>query len=124
MARRTTAGRSKHDSRPARESLRKRLGLRIARAIDARDGGCCVYCGATAEESGSHLHLDHVVPRSLGGEDSPSNLVTACRGCNCARKAMSLAQWSRYVAALRGLHPRTISRRVRARLAQPLPLAA
>lgn len=121
---RDTAGRTRHDSRPARESLRKRLGSRIASAIDARDGGRCVYCGATAEESGGHLHLDHVIPRSLGGEDSAANLVTACRGCNCARKAMSLSQWSRYVAALRGLHPRTISRRVRARLATPLQLAA
>jgi 5-methylcytosine-specific restriction endonuclease McrA len=121
---RQTAGRSRHDSRPRRESLRKRLGLRIARAIDTRDGGCCVYCGATAEESGSPLHLDHVVPRSLGGEDTPDNLVTACRACNCARHDMSLAQWSRYVATLRNLHPRTIARRVRRRLAQPLPLAA
>lgn len=105
---RQTAGRSAHDSRPRRESLRKRLGLRVTRAIDARDGGCCVYCGATADESGSHLHLDHVVPRSLGGEDTPCNLVTACRACNCTL----------------GLAPATIARRVRRRLAQPLPLAA
>jgi 5-methylcytosine-specific restriction endonuclease McrA len=123
MARRT-AGRSKHDSRPARESLRKRLGLRIARAIDARDGGCCVYCGATAEDCGSHLHLDHVQPRSLGGEDSADNLVTACPACNCARKRMSLAQWSAYKGALLGLAPTTIARRVRRRLATELPLAA
>jgi 5-methylcytosine-specific restriction endonuclease McrA len=123
MARQTT-GRSKHDSRPRRESLRKRLGLRVTRAIDARDGGCCVYCGATADESGSHLHLDHVVPRSLGGEDTASNLVTACRACNCTRKTMSLAQWSAYQGVLLGLAPATIARRVRRRLAQPLPLAA
>lgn len=124
MARRSTTGRAAHDSRPRRESLRKRLGIRVARAIDARDGGCCVYCGDTAEESGAPLHLDHVQPRSLGGEDSPDNLVTACRACNCARKTMSLAQWSAYKAALLGLHPRTIARRVRRVLAQPLPLAA
>jgi 5-methylcytosine-specific restriction endonuclease McrA len=121
---RQTAGRSAHDSRPRRESLRKRLGLRLSRAIDARDGGRCVYCGATAEESGSHLHLDHVTPRSLGGEDSPDNLVTACRGCNCARKTMSLAQWSAYKGVMLGLAPATIARRVRRRLAQPLSLAA
>lgn len=123
MATRQTAGRSRHDSRQGRESLRKRLG-RLAAQIARRDGDRCVYCGATAEESGAHLHLDHVQPRSLGGEDSASNLVTACRACNCARKTMSLAQWSAYRGALLGLHPRTIARRVRARLAQPLPLAA
>lgn len=124
MATRQTAGRSRHDSRPRRESLRKRLGLRISRAIAARDAHRCVYCGDTADEAGSHLHLDHVIPRSLGGEDSPGNLVTACRACNCARKTMSLAQWSAYKGALLGLHPRTIARRVRSRLATPLQLAA
>jgi 5-methylcytosine-specific restriction endonuclease McrA len=123
MATRKTAGRSKHDARANRESLSKRLG-KVARLIKARDSHRCIYCGTTADESGSHLHLDHVLPRSLGGEDSSDNLVLACRSCNCARKAMSLAEWSRYVGALRNLHPTTIARRVRRRLAQPLPLAA
>lgn len=121
---RQTAGRSAHDSRSRRESLRKRLGLRLARAIDARDSSRCVYCGDSADDTGSHLHLDHVHPRSLGGEDTSRNLVTACRACNCARKTMSLAQWSAYKGALLGLAPRTIARRVRSRLAQPLSLAA
>jgi 5-methylcytosine-specific restriction endonuclease McrA len=123
MKTRQTAGRAKHDRRPGRESLSKRLG-KTAKLIAARDNHRCVYCGATAEESGSHLHLDHVTPKSLGGEDSADNLVLSCRACNCTRKAMSLTEWSRYVAALRNLHPATIARRVRRRLASPLPLAA
>jgi 5-methylcytosine-specific restriction endonuclease McrA len=117
------ATRKEHAARPGRESLSKRLG-RTARLIKARDNHRCIYCAATADESGSHLHLDHVLPRSLGGTDTSDNLVLACRPCNCARKAMSLAEWSRYCAALHNLHPTTIARRVRRRLAQPLPLAA
>ncbi len=45
--------------------------------IFKRDGYRCVYCGI-----GQHLTIDHVVPRSQGGEDSWENLVTACESCN------------------------------------------
>jgi 5-methylcytosine-specific restriction endonuclease McrA len=48
------------------------------RALFARDGWRCVYCG-----SGSgRLTLDHVVPRSRGGESSWENVVTSCAPCN------------------------------------------
>lgn len=105
-----------HNARPNRESLSKRLGLRVTRAIWERDGHACVYCGATAEQSGAHLHLDHLTPRSAGGQDVASNLVLACRGCNSARQDMSLAQWAVYAATTRGL---TINaRRIRARAAR------
>ena len=40
----------------------------------------CVYCGGTYELN--ELTLDHVIPRSFGGEDLSSNLVPACRKCN------------------------------------------
>jgi 5-methylcytosine-specific restriction endonuclease McrA len=48
------------------------------RALFARDGWRCVYCGSTA----SRLTLDHVLPRSRGGESSWENVVTACSPCN------------------------------------------
>jgi 5-methylcytosine-specific restriction endonuclease McrA len=48
------------------------------RALFARDGWRCVYCGATA----GRLTLDHVMPRSKGGESIWENVVTACAPCN------------------------------------------
>jgi 5-methylcytosine-specific restriction endonuclease McrA len=48
------------------------------RALFARDGWRCQYCG---NESGK-LTLDHVVPRSRGGESSWENVVTSCAPCN------------------------------------------
>jgi 5-methylcytosine-specific restriction endonuclease McrA len=48
------------------------------RALFARDGWRCVYCGT----SGGRLTLDHVVPRSRGGESSWENVVTSCATCN------------------------------------------
>ena len=48
------------------------------RALFARDGWRCVYCGTTS----GRLTLDHVVPRSKGGESIWENVVTACAPCN------------------------------------------
>ncbi len=41
-------------------------------------GHHCVYC----QRSNVPLQLDHVVPRSKGGSDRPSNFVSACEWCN------------------------------------------
>ncbi len=46
------------------------------RALFARDGGKCVYCSAPAAS------IDHVVPRSRGGEHRWENVVSACHKCN------------------------------------------
>ena len=48
------------------------------RALFARDGWRCVYCGTTA----GRLTLDHVVPRSRGGTSEWENVVTSCAPCN------------------------------------------
>ena len=48
------------------------------RALFARDGWRCMYCG----EPGGKLTLDHVVPRSRGGDSVWENVVTACAPCN------------------------------------------
>ena len=43
-----------------------------------RDGHKCQYCGATSIT----LTVDHIIPKSRGGEDSWENLVSACLRCN------------------------------------------
>lgn len=43
-----------------------------------RDRFTCQYCGRESRE----LTLDHVVPRSRGGQHSWENLVSACIPCN------------------------------------------
>ena len=108
--------RTEYANRPGRESLSRRLG-RVAKQIRERDAHRCAYCGAV--ESGVPHHLDHLTPRSAGGADVATNLVVACRRCNSARGAMSLAEWSRYAAAKLGL---TIdARAVRAQARRRLP---
>ena len=42
-----------------------------------RDGYACQYCGSTRD-----LTIDHVIPRSKGGDDTWQNLTTCCSSCN------------------------------------------
>ncbi len=55
------------------------------RAIFARDGGRCQYCGVPAD------NIDHVIPRSKGGLHTWENVVAACRPCNAKKQDHHLA---------------------------------
>lgn len=47
------------------------------RGVLARDKHLCQYCGSRHK-----LTLDHVIPRSKGGQHTWENVVTACANCN------------------------------------------
>ena len=56
-----------------------RMMLRPTRAnILLRDEETCQYCGKHMRD----LTLDHVLPRSRGGQSTWENLVACCRACN------------------------------------------
>jgi 5-methylcytosine-specific restriction endonuclease McrA len=48
------------------------------KAVLARDAYTCQYCGREA----SGLTVDHVIPRSRGGESVWENIVASCAPCN------------------------------------------
>lgn len=81
-----------------RNSKRGYRGVCIRRdlrlALYLRDSFRCVYCcqdlhGARPMD----ITLDHIVPSGDGGTNAPSNLVTACRACNCSRQDMPLSRF-------------------------------
>lgn len=49
-----------------------------------RDKFTCQYCGRTPQQ-GVILHVDHIIPRSKGGQDVKENFVTACEDCNIGK---------------------------------------
>jgi 5-methylcytosine-specific restriction endonuclease McrA len=55
--------------------------------IYKRDRNSCQYCGVT-----TRLTIDHVIPRSKGGEDTWDNLVVACSSCNVKKSDKMLEQ--------------------------------
>lgn len=81
-----------------RHRIRCNQGQMVERVIPnriyKRDKQVCVYCGTRVRryESNGWLAsdeatLDHVIPISLGGGHTESNVVTACRDCNVKKGA-------------------------------------
>jgi 5-methylcytosine-specific restriction endonuclease McrA len=74
--------------------------------IFKRDNSKCQYCGTKF-----HLTIDHIIPKSRGGEDTWENLVTACIKCNNSKgnrtpkeanmKLMSVPKKPNYIVFLR-----------------------
>jgi len=60
--------------RVPRDTHRRKI---TRRAVFARDGWACQYCGTR-----SSLTVDHVIPRSKGGASTWDNIVASCAPCN------------------------------------------
>ena len=50
------------------------------RAVFMRDEHCCQYCGSMADS------IDHIMPRSRGGQHIWENVAAACRPCNLRKR--------------------------------------
>ena len=61
----------------------------VRRAVLARDGQRCVYCGS----EGGPFHLDHVIPWSRGGGHDAGNLAVACAPCNFSKRDRTPEEW-------------------------------
>lgn len=87
--------RSEHRHLPAPAVIRLRYLVRMPfrahlplnrRNLLARDRHRCAYCRRRADT------VDHVVPRSRGGEHRWENVVAACRPCNAGKGNRLLAE--------------------------------
>ncbi len=66
-----------------------RLAVKLSKQnILRRDRHTCQYCGINQ----SSLTIDHLIPKSQGGEDTWDNLVCACTVCNNKKANRSLKQ--------------------------------
>lgn len=59
-------------------------------AVFKRDNYACMYCGVKVPKT--HITIDHVVPRSMGGVNSWTNCVSCCQKCNVAKGSKTLDQ--------------------------------
>ena len=47
-----------------------------------RAQGCCEYCRSPGQYSPEVFEIEHILPLSVGGETTLSNLALACPACN------------------------------------------
>ena len=102
---------TKHGSRNTYKGVCIRKDLRLA--VYLRDSFRCVYCCADLHGADPmDITLDHLKAQSDGGSNLPSNLVCACRSCNCSRQDKPLAKFC-------GVETRKDVRRLTARSIAP-----
>jgi len=82
-------------------------------AIYLRDEFRCLYCGTNLKVAAPRdITLDHLLPRSAGGNNEARNLITACRSCNSSRQDKPWVDFA----------PGGATDRILSRIAQPLNL--
>jgi 5-methylcytosine-specific restriction endonuclease McrA len=92
--------RSAHDAFPVPSVIRRRTYINVRRRreqsgmrrlrIYMRDKFRCQYCGD--KKTAAELTLDHILPRSRGGDNAPVNIVTACLHCNNRKRDRTPAE--------------------------------
>ena len=60
--------------------------------VVARAGGACEYCRLVELATGMTYHIEHVLPRSQGGQTVLGNLALSCPGCNLAKGERSTGE--------------------------------
>ncbi|QTA77866.1 HNH endonuclease domain-containing protein [Desulfonema limicola] len=55
--------------------------------LEKRDKRRCLYCLTTEDNCGLRMHVDHIIPVSVGGNTIPENLCLACFSCNVYKSA-------------------------------------
>jgi 5-methylcytosine-specific restriction endonuclease McrA len=89
-------------SRYVRVPYRREVPM-TRRAVLDRDGHLCVYCGVRADT------IDHVRPRSRGGQHVWTNVVAACARCNHRKGDRLLAELGWHLAATPAQPPATVA---------------
>lgn len=67
---------------PAKKARKSRRRMeKFKDRVSLRTNHCCFYCGYTGDD----WTMEHLIPRSLGGTRSVTNIVRACYSCNQRR---------------------------------------
>jgi len=59
-----------------------RVTAQQKKAVAERAKGCCEYCRSQVRFAIQPFSVEHINPRSQGGETDLNNLALACQGCN------------------------------------------
>lgn len=59
-----------------------RVTAQQKKAVVERARGCCEYCRSQARFAIQPFSVEHIIPKSQGGQTTLDNLALACQGCN------------------------------------------
>ena len=65
----------------------------LAIKLTAKQGGLCGLRGRNLSEV-KEVHIDHIVPKSIGGGDTEDNLQAVCAQCNLRKGSTPPLAWS------------------------------
>lgn len=58
------------------------LSVKLKAEVAHRSGQCCEYCWSQSRFSPDPFSVEHILPRSKGGNNELGNLAFSCQGCN------------------------------------------
>ena len=91
----------------SKEGEKRRKRQSLIRQLITLYGRKCWYCGQRIDEfggdlsDGTRLNLEHVTPKSKGGEESLENLALACASCNRAKSGQDVIEFLRWLSHVR-----------------------
>lgn len=68
-----------------KSSQRKPIPLSIKRSLYEKQEGKCVICGESLGKDWSKIHVDHIIPFKLVGDELSDNYQDLCDTCNSAK---------------------------------------
>ena len=89
----------------------RRYRVHKQRVFD-RDGRICRYCGSDEEP----LHIDHIIPRKVGGTHDLENLQVLCKACNLRKSSKNEGVFLAQTAT-----PPVFSSRISTMQSRPMP---
>jgi hypothetical protein len=60
----------------------KRVTAEQKKAVAKRANQCCEYCRSQLRFAMQPFSIEHIIPKSQGGETNLDNLALSCQGCN------------------------------------------
>lgn len=78
------------DEKLAAPASSRTLTVRQWRELRAAFNGRCAYCNI----AGAKIVVEHVIPKSRGGDDSAENILPACLSCISSKCDLTLTEWA------------------------------
>ena len=66
---------------------RKRISLEVKENLCRKQNGLCVICGEELGEDMKKIHVDHIIPWKLVGDELQNNYQALCDTCNECKSA-------------------------------------